>query len=761
MRNRVAGVRFADRYANGIVRLRWVVALGWIGLVVAAIVYLPLPSANGALGDLLGGKSPAVTAQKRSLNSFTLPLTTGTLLVLHNSHDLSPLTSADIALYALSYDQRLTKLTSPYPTDRVLGALPIIEPRDRTTAITYLYFAPGTSVWDQQSLAVDYAKHFRVDSQVQSYVTGLVPAEDAQSNYLLNNLLLVEVATLGLVVLIVGVTFRSVVAPVLTVCAAGLAFLADERLLGWLGQAVGVGLPGQLEPLLIALLLGVLTDYAVFFLSGFDDALAAGQDRRQAIRTAISTNTPIVLAAGLTVAGGTIALYAAPMKLFRAFGPCLAITVVVGVVTAVTFIPAMLAILGRRVFWPTHPGRSAARRKTRSPDAAPRWWLRGLTSRPTAAVAALLCVAALVVLAIPVTRMRLSLSFAGTLPESSQVRQGLAAMTTTYPRGIGVPTELLVEGRGVTTQRTGLSALQREIAAVPGVADVVGPGDDPFPAAHGVLLSADKRTARLVVIFNSDPLGDHAIAALRRLEQRGPHFVAAAHLHNVRLAYAGGTAIASEITQKTMANLRIILITAFAVEFVLLAAFLRAIVAPLYLLACSLLTIAASLGLTVLVFQRGLGTAGLTFYAPFATAVLLLALGSDYNVFGVGRIWKEAAQRPMISAIRLAVPQSTRAILTAGITLAGSFAMVALVPLRSFAELAFAMAVGLLIDTFIVRSVLTPSLLTLVGTASGWPGHRLRRRGERRGAAPVPAPPPAGGQLATGRVPPGPLEEGT
>ena len=157
----------------------------------------------------------------------------------------------------------------------------------------------------------------------------------------------------------------------------------------------------------------------------------------------------------------------------------------------------------------------------------------------------------------------------------------------------------------------------------------------------------------------------------------------------------------------------------------MLVLFLRALIAPLFLLASSVLTLAASLGLTTFVFQTVLGNDGLTFYVPFAAAVLLVALGSDYNIFGVGQVWDAARGQPLAEAIRTAMPQSTKAITAAGITLATSFALLAVVPLRPFRELAFTLSVGILLDVFVVRSLLVPALLTLVGRFSGCPGSRV------------------------------------
>jgi RND superfamily putative drug exporter len=137
--------------------------------------------------------------------------------------------------------------------------------------------------------------------------------------------------------------------------------------------------------------------------------------------------------------------------------------------------------------------------------------------------------------------------------------------------------------------------------------------------------------------------------------------------------------------------------------------------------------VGAALGLTVALFQGLLGHDGLIFYVPFAAAVLLVSLGSDYTVFSVGYVWEETRRRPLRQALAVAVPRSTRAITAAGVTLAASFALGALIPLAPFYQLAFAMAVGILIDAFIVRSLLVPALISVVGRASGWPGKKLAK----------------------------------
>lgn len=753
--------RLARAYAVFLVRMRWLVVAFWLALLAWATISLPVPGSASSLGGLVPKDSPALVAQQRSLESFSIPVTTGTLMVLHDPNGLAPLVQADVVLRALTVDERFARLHAPYPDDRILGAVPVINPTDRATALTYLYFSAGTSPPTQTELAHQYAAHFRY-SGAQTYVTGLIPAEVAQSKHLESSVLLIEIATLALIAVIVAVVFRSLIAPLVALGAATIAFLIDLRLLGWLSDVTGVGLSEELEPVLIALLLGVLTDYAVFFLSGFRGRLAMGDDQRSASRTAIAINGPVVLVAGLTAAAGCAAMYAAPLPLYRSFGPGLAITVVVGVITSVTLIPAVMAILGRRVFWPSRPEPLDAR-DNRAPGRRVSWFARAVTTKTGATAAALVCLGLLGAAIVPLTGLRLSFSFTHTLPSSDPVRRGVAAISTSFPPGAVAPTEILIEGHDLASQRAQLSRFQDEVAAEPGVAAVLGPGNVPDPPAHGVAIASDGRTARVVAVFDSDPLGGQAIEDLRALEGQGTDLAGRAGLSGITLAYTGNTAIASEVSHLTLENLAVILAAAFGAELLILALYLRALVAPLYLLLCSALTVAAALGLTVLLFQIGFGVSGLTFYAPFAAAVLLLALGSDYNVFGIGRIWDEARRRPLRDAIRTVLPRTSRAISTAGVTLAGSFALLAIIPLTTFAELAFAMAVGLLIDTFVVRTVLTPSLLTLVGTKSGWPGRRLRESAAQA-AGPAEDPLTVGSQpiaVAQSRIAPQPISAET
>ena len=199
---------------------------------------------------------------------------------------------------------------------------------------------------------------------------------------------------------------------------------------------------------------------------------------------------------------------------------------------------------------------------------------------------------------------------------------------------------------------------------------MIGPREQPPPPAPQVMVSRDGGGARLAVVFDSDPLGAPAIDHLRALRDRMPGLLRSAGLTGARVAYGGQTALADDTVSRVLDDLARVAVVAMLVNLLLLALFLRALVAPLYLVASSVLGLLASLGLTTFFFQRVLGHDDLTYYVPFAAAVLLVALGSDYNVFVAGRIWDEARRMRLREAIAVATPPAARAVTVAGLALA-------------------------------------------------------------------------------------------
>jgi RND superfamily putative drug exporter len=516
-------------------------------------------------------------------------------------------------------------------------------------------------------------------------VTGTIPAREAEFDQINRRLPLVEAATVGLIAILLLIVFRGVGAPLVALGAAGLSFLISVRVLTWISDRMGTEVPREVEPVLVALLLGLTTDYAVFFLSSARRRLVEGERRVGAALHSARQVLPITVTAGLIVAVGSGSLVIGNLGFFRAFGPGMAVTVLVTLAVTVTLVPALIAIFGRALFWPG---------------------LRESSPREPGRVRQ--------VLALGLTLLR-------GLPPSSEVRAAAADAGEGFAPGIVAPTEILLRGPGLASRRAALERLQEDLSAEPGVAGVVGIRDQPRQVDRPLFVNEQGDAARFAVIFDDDPLSTHAIHALRRVEGDLPSLLQRVGLAGVRAGVAGDTALAKESVDTIHGDIARVAVALLLANLVLLAIFLRALLAPLYLLAASVLALTAAIGVTTWVFQGVLGHQDLTYYVPFAAAVLLLSLGSDYNIFIAGRIWQEAERRPLREAIRYATPRASGTITTAGLTLAGSFALLALIPVAPMRELAFVMAAGILIDTFLVRSILVPSLTAAFGRASWWP----------------------------------------
>jgi len=284
----------------------------------------------------------------------------------------------------------------------------------------------------------------------------------------------------------------------------------------------------------------------------------------------------------------------------------------------------------------------------------------------------------------------------------------------------------VLEQPRVDTRAAELAKLQRLIAEQPGIAAVFGPAQAVGDPRRFVV--SRRGAARYVVLMEHEPTSARAIDAFGRLQDRMPELVRAAGLPGgARVSYAGETALARETVQSLVGDLWRVAIVTAVVMLVLLAIMMRAFVAPVLLLAGSALACAASFGVTARLVDDG----DLIYYVPLVGGVMLVGLGSDYNVFIAGRIREAMRHHRPREAIAVAAPEASRAITVAGITLAATFALLAMVPLEPFRQLAVLMALGVLLDALFVRPLLIPALIALMGRFTWWPS-RLRPAGSAR-----------------------------
>lgn len=709
----------ARAFAFAVVQMRWPLVPAWV--VAAALAVYTLPGIGdlepAPLSGLVPDDSPALRAGERSHELFEVPLLSGLVVVARKPEGLSAEEQAEVVRRAAAASRGDERVAVPILNS--LGLLPGSREQG-TTAITYLFLPPEIDPLEQVAMAQDYAKQLAGGLPgAFTGVTGALAARDAESDAINGSLRWIEIGTVVVIFTVLAISFGSVLAPILTLAAAGIAFLIAERLVTWTADRLGLSVPREVEPLMLVLLLGIVTDYAVFFLAGTRARLAAGVPRARAAWWTAAQYTPIIATAGLIVALGSATILVSSLDFFRAFGPGLALTVLVGLIVAITLVPALLGILGRAAFWPAGleaaPGRARERVGWRG-------WASGLVRyRPVAAVVVLASLAALVAAAWGLVDTRLALTPIRGLDGDAGPARAYQQAALGFSPGIVAPVEIVVERDRIARREGALRELLRGLRRQPGIAGVVGPGLAPR-LDERLFESKSGDAVRYLVALADDPYSSYAADRVEGLEAGLPGLLERAGLGGARVGIAGDSALGRDAVGAIEDDLMKIGLAVVLVNIVLLAVFLRALVAPLYLVLASALALLASVGLATTFFHRLLGFPDLTYYVPLTAGVLLVSLGADYNLFVVGRIWQEARRLPVGEAIAVAAPRASRAVTIAGVTLALSFSLLAIVPLAAFREFAFVMAVGVLIDTFLVRTFLVPGLISLVGRASWWPG---------------------------------------
>jgi RND superfamily putative drug exporter len=711
----------ARAFGRTVVFFRWLVVPAWVAAAVAAV--LALPGIGGLdpapLTGLVPSDSPALQAQNRANRLFSIPVLSGLVVVARNETGLSAREQAAIVAFARRASERESTLA--LPVLNTLGLVPGSRERG-TTAVTYLFLPPSLAPLEQVAQAQDYAK--RLGGQLPGSftgVTGILAARDAESDAINSSLHWIEGATVLLIVLILAVSFRSLAAPLVTLFAAGIAFLISERVVTWVAEELGLSVPREVQPLMLVLLLGVVTDYAVFLLAGTRARLAAGAGRVQAAWWTAAQLAPIIGTAALIVAIGSATILVGSLDFFRAFGPGLAVSVLIGLMVSLTLVPALLGLLGRAAFWPSGLAATARDEELGRPG----WRARAsglVRHRPVAALVVLVAVAVLGAASTGLAHTRLGLTSIRGLDRDAGPYRAYRQAAKGFAPGIVAPTEVVVEAPGIAGRDGALRELRGRLSKQPGVAGVVGPGMLPGAVGADLFAARSGDAVRYFVLFDDEPYSAHSVSLVKGLDERLPRLLDRSGLRGARASVAGDTAVARDAVGAIQRDLLRIGIAVVLVNLVLLAIFLRSLVAPLYLVFASALALLASVGLSRFFFYGLLGYPDLTYYVPLAAGVLLVSLGADYNLFVVGRIWQEARRLPLREAIAEAAPRASRAVTVAGVALALSFSLLAIVPLAAFREFAFIMAVGVLLDTFLVRTFLVPGLISLVGEASWWPG---------------------------------------
>ncbi|MBW9095499.1 MMPL family transporter [Microbacterium jejuense] len=589
----------------------------------------------------------------------------------------------------------------------------------------------GDTVAEIRSMAAE-----ELPDDLTAWVTG--PAgftADLVEGFLGIDGLLLAVALIAVFIILV-IVYRSPLLPVLVLATSVFALCAALLTVWWLAYAGIVVLNGQVQGILFILVIGAATDYALLYVARYREAIATGARKWDATLTAWRGAFEPILASGGTVIAGLLCLLLSDLATNRALGPIASIGIAFSVLSALTFLPALLALCGRAAFWPFIPKQAAAAIPDDLTQPAKGLWPRQarFIARHARAVW-IVCTVVLLAGALGITQLK-----ADGVPTSdlvlgaSEARDGQDVLAEHFPAGSGSPVYVIVP--------------EDELAAAVEVLD------DSDGIESVSVASADSPTGQAAVeLEDGEPVftavgppgtpapeptvADDDVLVIGTLTDAADSVAAEDTVRELRVdlddALGAGTALvggetATDIdTNDTSTRDRTLIIPVIlAVILVILMLLLRSILAPVLLIATVILSFATALGVSALVFNGVFQFPGADPAVPLYGFVFLVALGVDYNIFLMSRVREESLVHGTRPGILRGLVATGGVITSAGLVLAATFAALGVIPILFLAQIAFIVAFGVLLDTFVVRSLLVPALSYDIGRAIWWPSKLWR-----------------------------------
>jgi RND superfamily putative drug exporter len=511
--------------------------------------------------------------------------------------------------------------------------------------------------------------------------------------------------TVVLVLVLLGLIYRSPLIALIPLVVVGVAYTIAQGLV-YLYADSGGTVSDNGATILVVLMFGVGTDYCLLLVSRYREELHRYEDKHQAMERALRRAGPAILASGMTVALTMLVLLLAEVGSTHSLGPVSAIGVAIAFMAGLTLLPALLTIAGRAGFWPRR--RLVAYRPEGGEEDRPGVWRRvGMRVLRRPAVALAVTVALFSVGALGLIAYKEDYSVDGFFKKPTESADGFDVLRAALPAGALVPTTVLVVHDGGAVTDAEVAAVRRTAAAFPGVATV----------SDGADRSGDGSAARMAVIFRADPFESSALDLVKRLREQ---------LHDrapagTRVLVGDGSAVQADFNDAAARDLRVIVPLALLVIFVILAVLLEAVLAPLLLMASVVISFVGTLGLSILFFRFVVGDAGVDNSLPTYAFIFLVALGIDYTIFLMSRVREEARRHGTREGTLRALAATGPVITSAGIILAGTFSVLMTLPVTFVFDLGFMVAVGILLDTFVVRTIMVPALIELVGDRVWWP----------------------------------------
>lgn len=721
-------------------RGKWMTLIIWI--LITGILSFSLPSVNEVednSAEQLPGNSMSVKAAAIAKKQF--PSDTGVPLLLAWYRD-GGLTDQDYAVIQNLYKDLNNDPVKAQDTLPPLGELPVqalksSASQDEESIITPVFINKnaGTEVLQNDVKAVKSKISKLTDSSVfkgdlkssglHVRLTGPVGIQtDAVSLFSKADVTLL-ISTTVLVLVLLILLYRSPILAVVPLIGVGFAYGVISPLLGLLAKLGWIVVDSQAISIMTVLLFGAGTDYCLFLVSKYRENLLEESDKYKALQAAIRHSGGAILMSALTVVLGLVTLLLAHFGSYHRFAIPFSLAVLIMGIAALTLLPAILAILGRASFFPFIPrtkemterraikkNKPVKQRQAHGPLS--RYLGQFVTRRPWAVIIATVII--LGGLATFTTKIQYTYDLLESFPKDMPSREGFSIISEHFPPGKLAPVQVIVNSEGKNIQ------VKQDLESLPFVKSVSDPKQ------------SDKNNDyySYSVILDQNPYTPKAMKKIPEIKSTVSDSLKQANIKQSSEHFwiGGETSNLYDTQQVTNRDAKVIVPVVIAVIAILLLLYLRSVIAMVYLILTVLLSYFSALGTGWLVLHQGMGVTAIQGLIPLYSFVFLVALGEDYNIFMISSIWKNRESFSLKRSISKGVSETSSVITSAGLILAGTFAVLATLPIQVLLQFGIVTAIGVLLDTFIVRPLLVPAITTVLGRFAYWPGKRYKLKGK-------------------------------
>lgn len=530
------------------------------------------------------------------------------------------------------------------------------------------------------------------------------------------------IATVILILVLLIVIYRSPILAITPIIVVGIAYGAISPLLGWFAENGWINKDAQAASIMTVLLFGAGTDYCLFLITRYRDKLLEVENKYLALSLAMKESGGAILMSALTVFIGLATLGLADFGAFERFAVPFSFAIFIMGIAALTVLPAILALMGRAAFFPFVPRTEEMQRKRAEKknkpykEPKPKHPIMSkigtfVTNKPWLVIIVTLVV--LSGLALTSTQIKYNYDLLSSFPEDMPSREGFDIIAENFTPGELAPVKILVDTKGeeinLTSQIESLSYI-----------DLVN---------EPVTSEKDSNIQYYEADLNVNPYSNEAMDLIPTLKEDMKTMLTDAGVENADESYWIGGETSSQVDKKTVQERDESIIQPVMVVIIalLLLVYLRSIAATIYLVGTVLISFFAALGLGWLVLTNFFGAESIASALPLYSFVFLIALGEDYNIFMISEVWNNRKTQSIKEAVKNGVTQTGSVITSAGLILAGTFAVLATLPIQLLVQFGVITALGVLIDTFIVRPLLVPAITVVLGRYAFWPGKLFKK----------------------------------